>query len=89
MKPLPAVGKEHWIHAQPLIVRARQQGRSRTGADRTAHVEITKLHALGRHPVEVGRLWPRRSIEANIPKAHVVDEDDDHIGLLRPLGSWE
>ncbi len=86
MKARIAVGKQHGIHAEPLVVAACHQRSSRTGTDRTADVKIVKPHAFGGHPIQVGSLRSGRSIKPNIAVAHVVDKYDDHI---RPLGSAE
>ena len=74
--------KEHARHRDADPVAAGEQLRPRHGADRCG-VEGRELHALARHAVEVRRPLPGRTEGPDVGVAHVVDKNDDDVGLGR------
>ncbi len=71
-------------HSRFVRIEARQQRRARGAATRRI-VELCEAEAVLGQRVEVGGR-DLASIGADVREAHVVDEDDDHIGALRLLG---
>ena len=83
MEPLVTVGKENGPHAEALVVATGEKGGAGAGTDGAADIEVVETHAFLRHPVEVRRLGDGRAVEADVAIPHVVDEDEDDVGLLR------
>ena len=52
------------------------------GADRAADVKVIEDHSLGSHAIEVRSGGQGGAVEADVAVAHVVDEDEDDVGLL-------
>ena len=66
----------------PLILSGRE-GDSRSGADGRVDIKIRQFDSLGGELVDVRRLDQRIAETTRIGEAHVVDEDDDDVGLGR------
>ncbi len=81
MKALVTAWKEDRAHGNSLVVSPSQKCSTRSRADRTADVEVIKDHSLGSHCVEVGSLGDGGTVKADIAVAHVINEDENNVGL--------
>jgi len=71
-----------FLEPDALRVAPGHQRRARGGADGRSHVEGSHGPALGGHAVEVRGLVDLGSEGADVAVAHVVDENEDDVGLL-------
>ena len=69
------------VHANAMRIAAGEQGRARGGAGSVGNVKLPQRISLRRHPIEVGCLVHRIPERTDVAVAHVVDEDDDDVGL--------
>ncbi len=60
-------------------ITASQQRRTRGRADRCCRIEISKLHSLLRHPVEIGRFYVWRAKATNVLITLVIGEDNNEV----------
>ena len=81
MEALVTAWEEDRAHGNSLVVSSSQKCCTRSRADRTADVEVIKDHSLGSHLVKVWSFWDRRAVEADVTVSHVIDEDENHVGL--------
>ena len=66
----------------PHRMAAGQNTRARGAANGTRRVTLREPHPARGEPVDVGRLVKLAAIGANVRPAHVVDEEEDEVGLL-------
>ena len=81
MKALITAWEENRAHGNSLVVSSSQECSTRARTDRAANVEVIKDHFLGSHCVEVGSLGDGGTVKADIAVAHVINEDENNVGL--------
>ena len=81
MEALVTAWEEDRVHGNSLVVSPSQKRCTRSRADSAADVEVIKDHSLGSHLVKVGSFRDRRAVEANIAISHVINEDENNVGL--------
>ena len=82
METFVTAWEEDRAHGNSLVVSPSQKRCTRSRADRTADVEVVKDHSISSHCVEIGGFGDGRAVEADIPVAHVIDKDEDDVGLV-------
>ena len=81
----PRVRGEHPDAAAEAVHPGEQrEARGRAGARRA--VPVRESEPLGRQPVQVGGRDLLRAVAAEVPEAHVVPVDQDHVGALPGAG---
>ncbi len=68
------------VQSQAIGITTRQQGRARGRANRLRDIKVGEANALFRHAIQVRRLVAFCAERLNIGIAHIVNEDDDHVG---------
>ena len=79
--PLEA-GTDPVGHSDPVWIAAGLQGGAGRGTDGAGGVAVGEAEALGGEAVDGGGLVVVASLAGEIHPAHVVDQDDNHIGMV-------
>ena len=72
--------------AAPLLPASGDEPAARWSADRSVGVEVRELHAFLRNAINVRRLDVLAAHATEVRVAHVIDENEDDVGLRRSEG---